>query len=178
MRIIFKKFVKEAKSQCRSESQRAGFSLVEVMIAMFILTFFTAALFKGLLYAKYTAEDNLYTSTALTVAVSLMEQMKGASINQISSPKEVSGKEIFTMIVEGGADRDLILGEPNKIEIPLVTDPSGVVSKTFDITINASIEEMDEIGYWLSIRYSYAHPRTGRIRTEVIHNARSTVRSL
>jgi hypothetical protein len=148
------------------------------MIAMFVLVLFTAALFKGLLYAKYTAEDNLYAATSLTVAVSLMEQLKGASINQIASPRKVSGKEVFTMVIEGGQDWDLVLDETNTITVPLVTDSAGVVGKTFDIDILASFEDMPDVGYWLKVEYSYEHPRTGRVRTDTIHNARSTIRSL
>ncbi|WP_425609298.1 type IV pilus modification PilV family protein [Thalassobacterium maritimum] len=66
--------------------KHAGFSLLEVMISMFILTLFILAFTKGLSYVKYLAEDNLYEATALTVAVSIIEQMKGASLNLLENP--------------------------------------------------------------------------------------------
>lgn len=155
---------------------KRGFSLVEIMITMFVLAIFVMVFTKGLTYAKYTAEDNLYSSTALTVAVSTIEQMKGANLNLLSSPRRQNGKEIFTMVVEGGNDHDLILDEVNNITIPLVTDENNEVAKTLDLEITPSIEPMSTFtGYWLTIRYSYKHPQTGRVKTEIIRNARSTV---
>lgn len=143
---------------------------------MLILTLLSLSFIKGLIYAKYTAEDNLYEASALSVAVSTIEQMKGASINKLSSPPISDGKETFTLTVENSNTIDLILDESNTMSIPLVTDSDGNVQKTLDIEVTPSIKAMDSAsGYWLSLKYSYKHPRTGRIRTAIVRNARSTV---
>jgi len=166
--------LKRAYSENRNDS--AGYSLVEVVISMFILALFVLAFTKGLTYTKYTAEDNLYEATAMTVAVSTIEQMKGASLNLLESPPKKSGKEVFTMIVEGGQRRDIILDELNVVSVPIVTEKDGAIAKRMDLEMTPSIKKMNSVaGYWLTIRYSYKHPRTGRVRTEVVRNARSTV---
>ncbi|MGZ0707463.1 type IV pilus modification PilV family protein [Coraliomargarita sp. W4R53] len=158
--------------------QSAGFSLVEVVTSMFILALFILAFTKGLTYTKYTAEDNLYEATAMTVAVSTIEQMKGASLNLLESPPKESGKEIFTMIVEGGQEHDIILDEVNVILVPIVTEKDGSIAKKMELEMTPSITPMSSVsGYWLTIRYSYKHPSTGRVRTEVVRNSRSTVPS-
>jgi len=153
-----------------------GFSLVEVMISMFVLALFILAFTKGLMYVKYMAEDNLFDATALTVAVSTIEQMKGAPINLLESPPKIDGKGTFKMIVEGGQERRVVLGEVNAMLIPITTDEDGSTVKTMNMEITPNITKMTAAaGYWLSVTYTYKHPRTGRERTEVVRNARSTV---
>ncbi len=143
---------------------------------MFILAMFVLVFTKGLTLAKYNAEDNLYDSTSLTVAVSTIEQMKGASINLLENPPKKSGKRVFEMIVEGGQSRDLILDEVNTVAIPLVTEDDGTVSKTLNVEMTPSIEQMTSAdGYWLTVEYAYKHPQSGRVRTNIVRNARSTI---
>jgi prepilin-type N-terminal cleavage/methylation domain-containing protein len=160
----------------RKESH--GFSLVEIVISMFILALFVLAFTKGLTYTKYTAEDNLYEATAMTVAVSIMEQMKGANNTLIESPPtdEEDGKEIFTITIEDNQTRDLTLDEENTISIPIVTNKDGSLRKNMDLKITPTIEAMNSLGgYWLTVSYSYEHPQSGRVRTAVVRNARSSI---
>jgi type II secretory pathway pseudopilin PulG len=158
------------------QATKYAFSLIEMVVSMFVLTLLSLAFVRGLIYIKYTAEDNLYEASALSVAVSTIEQMKGASISLLSTPPTSDGKEIFTLTVENENEIDLILDEANTVSIPLVTDSDGNIQKTLDIEVVPSIDAMDTAtGYWLSLKYSYKHPRTGRIRTAMVRNARSTV---
>lgn len=157
--------------------RKRGYSLAEVVITMLILALFVLAFTRGLTYAKYTAEDNLYDSTALNVAVSTIEQMKGAGLSAIENPPTVGGKDVFQMVVDAGNIRNLVLNEVNIIDVPLVTDASGNVGKSFEIKMTPTIEQMSSYnGYWLTVEYSYEHPRSKRVRSNIIRNARSTVR--
>ncbi|CAA6692992.1 MULTISPECIES: hypothetical protein [unclassified Lentimonas] len=161
-----------------NSSRVAAFTLLEVMGSMFLFTLFALAFTKALFLCKATAEDNLYDATALTVAISTIEQMKGASLSLLESPPTSNGKEIFEMIIEGNTTHAVSLGEENVLEVPIVTNEAASVTKALELTITPDIQEMaDSQGYWLSIRYSYNHPRTGRTRTYMVHNARSTVRA-
>ncbi|CAA6676849.1 MULTISPECIES: hypothetical protein [unclassified Lentimonas] len=161
-----------------NSSRVAAFTLVEVMGSMFLFTLFALAFMKGLLFCKVTAEDNLYDATALTVAISTIEQMKGASISLLESPPTSGGKETFEMIIEDNTPHTVFLGETNLLQVPIVTNSTGSVSKTLDVTIIPDIQEMDNNeGFWLSIQYSYDHPRNGRTRTYTVHNARSTIKA-
>lgn len=157
-------------------SRKYGYSLVEVIISMFVLTLLSLAFTRGLIFAKYTAENNIYESTALTVAVSTIEQMKGASIGVIENPTRSGGNDVFEMVVDSGNIRALNLGESNLIDVPLVTDSEGATINTLEVNLTPSIEAMDSFnGYWLTVHYTYEHPRTKRIRAHTIRNARSTV---
>ena len=61
---------------------------------MFVLALLALALTKLLLFSKVTAEDNLYEATSLTVAISTIEQMQGASLNLLENPLQVSGASV------------------------------------------------------------------------------------
>ncbi|MDQ8193359.1 hypothetical protein QEH59_02915 [Coraliomargarita sp. SDUM461004] len=166
----------QSRNNSTTPDTHLGFSLVEVVISLFILALFVLAFTKGLTYTKYTAEDNLYETTALTVAVSTIEQMKSTRLNLLETPPTKDGKAIFTMIIEGDQQQDLFLDVPNTLQVPIVTEKSGAIAKTMDLEITPSIQAMSGAsGYWLSIRYAYEHPNTGRVREAAIHNARSTV---
>ena len=154
----------------------AAFSLVEMMVSMFVLAFLALALTKLLLFSKVTAEDNLYEATSLTVAISIIEQMHGASLNLLENPSQESGSEVFEMVIGGNVKASVFLGEENLLEIPIVTDSEGVIAKTLPLTITPRIDPMENgMGYWLSIEYAYDHPRTNRTRTQIMRSARSTV---
>lgn len=157
-------------------SHHAAFSLVEMMVSMFVLALLALALTKLLLFSKVTAEDNLYEATSLTVAISIIEQMHGASLNLLENPSQESGSEVFEMVIGGNVKKSVFLGEENLLEVPIVTDSSGVIAKTLPLTITPRIDPMGNgMGYWLSIKYAYDHPRTNRTRTQIMRSARSTV---
>ena len=154
----------------------AAFSLVEVMVGMFVLSLLALGMTKLLLFSKVTAEDNLYEATALTVAVSIVEQMQGASLNLLENPQEVGGDEVFEMVIGNNVKSSVVLGEENVLDVPIVTDSGGSVAKTLALKVTPRIGLMENgKGYWLSIEYAYDHPRTNRTRTQIIRSARSTV---
>lgn len=152
--------------------------MVEAIVSLFVLSFIALALVKALTFSKYTAEDNLYEATALTVAVSAIEQMKGISLAELKDPPEVAGKPIFEMSVEAGASAELFLDEFNRIDVPIVTESDGLASKRLPLEVRPSISPMTTgQGYWLELRYRYRHPRTEALRERIIRNARSVVPS-
>jgi prepilin-type N-terminal cleavage/methylation domain-containing protein len=161
----------------RRSHGRRGFSLVEVVISMFVLAIFVLAFTQTLIFTKYQAEDNLYAATALTVGVSAIEQMKSVSLARLESPPNINGKPYFRMEVMGQNSIELFLDEANSIEVPIVTEEGGNTEKTMTLEITPSLQKMVDLpGYWIEITYAYAHPQTGRIRTEILRNARSDVR--
>lgn len=153
-----------------------AFTLVEIMFSLFMLGVAALGLIKALISTQFTAEDNLYEATALTVALSTIEQMKGASLNELSAPDVVGGKQVFSLMAGNGSTTDLALNEANFVEIPIITNDEGEIKKSLSLTITPSITPtIADTGYWLEVVYSYDHPRTNRTRTQVIRNMRSTI---
>jgi type II secretory pathway pseudopilin PulG len=149
-----------------------------MMVSMFIFALLALALTKTLSYSKYLAEDNLYEATTLTVASSLIEQIKGASLDLLINPQKVDGKEGFEMFADGTSRDFLFYDTVNDLQVPVVTDSLGSSAKTLDLRVNPSVTRMsDGDGFWIEIEYEYDHPRTQRTRTRTLRNARSTVPS-
>jgi prepilin-type N-terminal cleavage/methylation domain-containing protein len=165
--------------QKHNPAQNKGFSLVEVMISMFILTLLALAVTKGLTFTKYTAEDSLYEVTALNLGLSIIEQMKSTSFNELSDPPLSEGKPSFRLLVDNGDEVILYLDSENVLEVPIVTEAGGERAKLLSTTLIPSITEMrDGSGLWLEVRYTFDHPRSGRTRERVVHNAITDIRSI
>lgn len=149
-----------------------GVTLVEVIIALLIFTVTAVALGRSLIWLQYSAEDNLYTSTAFTVASSVLEQMKSASTDTLK--KSIIETE-FTMRRGSGTDK-LLLGQDNTLTIPLSSDAQN--NKTMPLVLRPTIQAIDgNTGFLLRIEYSYDHPSSGRTRTKIMACMRSNVNS-
>ncbi len=161
-----------------AKNKTSGFTLIEVIISLVILTFVALGLMSFLISIKYAAEDNLYESTALTVALSTLEQMKSKKFGELSNSQNSS---TFDLISGNGEVQSLKLNEPNDIEIPIITDetsPDNSVIKNLPLTLEPSIQPTTtNTGFWLEVKYSYDHPRNGRTRTEIVRNIRSNVQT-
>ncbi len=150
-----------------------------MMIALTIFTILALALTKTLTFSKFIAEDNLYEATALTVANSLVEQIKGTTMERLIAPPVANGREQFEMLAAGVAGNFLILDEYNDLDVPIVTDEAGAETKRLNVRVRPSITRMGGgDGFWIQVDYEYAHPRSGRTRSYTIRNARSMVSSL
>ncbi|MEO0511006.1 MAG: prepilin-type N-terminal cleavage/methylation domain-containing protein [Verrucomicrobiota bacterium] len=155
-----------------------GYSLVEMVVTLFVFSLLALGLTKTLTFSKMAAEDNLYEATALTVATSVVEQIKGSSYANLEDPIQVSGKDAFEMVGGTGNASELILDEFNTLIVPLVTEADGLISKNMEIRLKPTITPMNTgIGYWIIVEYNYNHPRMNRIRTNYVRNARSNIPS-
>jgi prepilin-type N-terminal cleavage/methylation domain-containing protein len=153
-----------------------GFSLVEMLIAMVIFAVLSIGLSKSLIYSQQMAEDNLYEATSLTVASSFIEQIKAVSYARLLEPKQVGGKDVIEVVIGNGLLYDLILDEKNELEVPIVTDNSGTANKMLTLGLTPSVTRMDSgSGFWIEVYYEYEHPKTKRVRSQSLRNARSAV---
>ncbi len=154
----------------------SGFTLVEVIIAMVILTVGALATTNFLISIQYSAEDNLYASKALTFALNALEQMKATPTSDLEDLEQSADNAVFTLTVAADETVDLNLGEENKdLPVPTVTNGRGI-PQTIPITLTPSITKLaDATGFWLRIEYEYAHPRNGRLRSNVLGCVRSKV---
>lgn len=146
---------------------------------MFVLTLLALAITKTLTFTKYTAEDSLYEATALNLGLSIIEQMKSTSYIKLANPPVSQGEPSFRMLVDSGSEEILLLGSENKLSVPIITEAGGERAKLLPTTIIPSITNMtDGTGLWLEVRYSFKHPRSGKIRERVVRNAITDIRSI
>lgn len=152
----------------------SGFTLVEIVIALVILTVGALGITQFLISLQYTAEDNLYESTALNIALSTLEQMKSTPIPVLDATPQ---NGVFELTTDANTTIQLNLGQAN-IDIPVPTITNNGNPQNILITLTPSITDLTgEIGFLLRVEYAYEHPRSGRIRTKVLSAIRSRVPS-
>ena len=151
----------------------SGFTLVEVVISLLILAIAAAGLVSFLISIQYMAEDNLYESTALTVAISTLEQMKSMATENLENSMNSAEFELNTGV---SGIQVLALEEANELSVPIVTNTE--TPKSVAIVLTPNIESIaGDTQFWLRVQYQYNHPRNDRTRTKVIGCIRSRVNS-
>lgn len=156
--------------------RRSAFSLVETIIALFVLTLLALALTKTLIYTGYMAEGNLYEATALTVASSIIEQVKGTSYDNLRNPPVRNGNPSLELVAGSGESSFLTLGAFNDLDVPLVSPQNGTGGKVMQLRVRPSLTAMaGGSGYWIEVEYEFDQPGTNRLQTRVLRNARSAV---
>ena len=154
-----------------SKKSISGFTLVETVITMTILTIAAVSIVGTLITIQYKSQDSLYNSTALTIAISTLEQMKSTS----SSTLEASlGTSSFNLITSVNAETLLNLGAENLLQIPIVTNTD--VDQELPLILFPDIQPLEnDNGFLLEVGYEYKHPRNGRLRTEMVRCIRSRI---
>lgn len=151
----------------------SGFTLVETLIAVVILSIAVTGFIRLLISTQYNAEETLYESTALNVALSTLEQMKNSSFSLLEQSQEDEEFDFQTTSADNIETIDL--GAPNMLSVPIVTN--GTDNKSLAMTLTPRIITLGPNAYMLEVNYAYNHPQTGRTRTSVVKCLRSRIRS-
>ena len=149
----------------------SGFTLIEVVISMLVLSFIAAGLVSFLITTQYTAEDNLYKSTALSVALSTLEQMKSMDTEDLDNSVSTAAVDL----TNSNGTQALTLGAANTLQIPIVSNNQN--PRTMQLVLTPSIQSIaNDTAFWLRVEYEYEHPRdANRVRTKVIGCTRGRV---
>ncbi|WOO39955.1 type II secretion system protein [Rubellicoccus peritrichatus] len=157
--------------------KHSGMTLVEIMIAMLILTIMAAGIISAVFTVKADAENNLYESSALNVAMSFIEQMKSFDYGLLEDPPtNPAGKDVFTFIIGSGTALEVPLDEDITITVPIVSKSDGNVVKELDVILNVSKSVAASFdAYWLQVDYSWDHPTRDRAFGGSVNSLRSEV---
>lgn len=117
--------------------RQAGFSLVEIMIAMSVLTMLASGILSGVLQTRKFTEYNVYHTSAINAAAGYLEQMKTMNYDQlaglIANPYySYTGAAVPTQSDESTAD-PLILNTWNYRDLTINVDESGNSIETMNI---------------------------------------------
>lgn len=150
----------------------SGFTLVEVIISLVVLTTAAFGITQFLIWIQYSAQDNLYESVALNMALNTLEQMKSTNVAGLETS---IANQTFVLTKSASEQVTLRLGQENReISVPIVTNDDDV--KNILISLTPSITTLEgDIGFLLRVEYEYRHPRNDRPRTKVLSCIRSRV---
>ncbi|WP_309385961.1 PulJ/GspJ family protein [Cerasicoccus frondis] len=149
------------------EAKRSGLTLTEIMVAMTIFVILAGGIIAGVFTVRADAENNLYESAALNVAISFLEQIKSVDSETLKNPPvNGEGKGYHRFLIGFGQSMDLPLEEDTEINVPIISTAEGNIKKELPVTINLSVEEATDFeGFWFEVTYSWEHPTTDRIYT-------------
>ena len=145
-----------------------GFTLVETMVTVTILTIAAVGFTSLLITVQYTAEDNLYESTALTVALGTLEQMKNSATRNLENSQDITSFDL--VIDDNDVTTPLVLDQVNILNVPVVTNAQ--VDKELPVSLIPRITTVNN-GFMLEVQYAYDHPQSGREKTMVVRCMRS-----
>lgn len=158
-------------------SRLPGLTLMEVMMAMSILVMLAAGIIGGVFTVRADAENNLYESSSLNVAISFLEQMKSIEYVSLENPPlNGDSKPSLNFIVGGGQDLNIPLDEDVTVQVPIISDVDGSSKKELPVVIHISLAEATDFrGYWIEVDYSWKHPTSDRTYSGEIRGFRSEI---
>lgn len=160
------------KADGKSRLESPGLTLVEAIIALAILSSVSLTLAKSLIWIQYTAENNLYQSTAFTVATGILEQIKSSSALNLREAESAGTFQLKASIENGTSAGDILtLGTENTLAVDIVTN--GDNPKSIPLRLTPSIKPIGQGSYLLKIQYEYDHPKHNRSQTNVVMCIRS-----
>lgn len=127
-----------------TQSRSAGFSLVEVLVAMALLVLLAAGVISSTLQIRKAAESNMRESLAVAVGTGFLEQLVSAEFPLLQLVTDSNGEwDFFTR--DGSPEPIRIRpvgyeGTVDTIEIPLITDVTGAETSTMELTVLPMVE--------------------------------------
>jgi len=160
--------------------KKKGMTLVEIVIAMGLLSLLAVGLLSGTLQTRKITEENIYQQAAQTAIVGYLEQTKSIPYTEIlESISDPAGTPLATVVDDQTAD-PLFLDTWNYKTITINTNASGNPIETMDLWVNPTIEDLSAAAGGrpaLAIRmaYRWKSPATRQLRESNIKIVRSSV---
>ncbi len=169
-----------------NRSSKSGMTLVEIMVAMSIMTIIGFGTISGLLQARRMTEGSIYQNTAATVAQGYIEQLKNMDFALLDLPiiPDLINQGLPDSLIisdlpedpEEGDEADVI--NVRKIDINNTPDHAG---DDLELKIVAYIEDITDAAAGIGdarrliVRYEYKNPSTGAAMGNTLYCIRSRV---
>lgn len=162
----------------KTESKRNGFTLVEVMLAIFILGFIAIGISQNLVMTRGISETNIRESTAIAAASGYMEQVKSMDYERILSSVRDPDLPLPTILSQGVPD-PVHLGVWVEKTIIIDEDAQTGKERTMPFHLNMSIEDLEDSGNGsalaITILYAWEDAKSGNRRERSLRTIRSLV---
>ncbi|MGB0373006.1 MAG: type IV pilus modification PilV family protein [Opitutales bacterium] len=146
----------------RSYSLSKGFSLTEVLIAMFVFSMTAVSVVTGLMSTRKSSEQNIYQSSIITVVTGFIEQTKSMSFSELKALADGTNSSI-EYIVSNANEVTLTNDTETILQIPIDADDEGNTTVTVDLYIRVKVSDVaDYDAVQLDILYGYSAPLSDR----------------
>jgi prepilin-type N-terminal cleavage/methylation domain-containing protein len=169
----------EPNAKTQKQNKSRGYSLIEVAIAMALLSVLSIGLLNGTLQTREITEENIYHSAAVNATVGYLEQMKSLPYTDIQQ----SLGSPFTMPLDTVIDYDtkdpIYLNTWNYKSLTINTDDEGDVIESMDFWVWPYVEDLsptyNQPALAMRLAYAWRSPVTARFHFSNLKIVRSSV---
>lgn len=127
---------------CSTNQSRDGLTLVEVMLAIALLGILSAGITSAIVQSRRLAETNIYESTAVTIAVGYLEQMRAMDYDSLITSINDPSIPLPTKIDQGTND-PLFLNQRNEKEVTINVDEHGNPDVTMTLAVYPELQNLE-----------------------------------
>lgn len=160
-----------------SRRRHAGFTLVELLVALTVFAILASGLVSSVLQSRRLAESAVFESTALTAALGYLEQMKSLRYEDLEAAAGTTGASIATRIDQGLPD-PLLNNMDNAKQILIDVDEEGLPRRWLDLWVRPVIRDLRPDGLRaleLEVTYRWNSPDRRRLHQHTVRYVRSWV---
>jgi prepilin-type N-terminal cleavage/methylation domain-containing protein len=158
--------------------RRHGFTMVEMVISLFVLAMMALALGSATIQARKMSEAAVYKGTAMAAASGYMEQLKSMEYQQLINSITDKSIPLPTKLDQGTSD-PLIVGVENSKKITIDVNSSGEATKTMDFIITPELTNLEPTlglrAIEIKLRYKWKAPGSNSYLERGIRSVRSYV---
>ncbi len=161
---------------------KRGLTLIEILVAMGLLSILAGAIIASALQVRKLAEDNLYQISATTAASGYLEQILGMSFNSVRAVALDNSLPLPTRINETEV-QNIFCGHFTEVKIPIISEENehgDVVPKvSMKMEIQALLRDLRPEGIdalEIGIVYAWYNPGNNQRYERTLKTIRSSVR--
>jgi prepilin-type N-terminal cleavage/methylation domain-containing protein len=157
--------------------KKKGFTLIELMLALTLLSIIAMGLTAGNMLSRRNAEGAIHESTAITIATGYLEQLKSMEYQTILASVNDPQIPLPTKINQGTLD-PIFLEQWNPKKVTLNINAQGEVTQTMVVEVRPSIMDMSANGeriLGMEMVYRWQRPPEGVVLERAIRSARAWV---
>ncbi len=163
----------------RIRSSLLGMTLVEVMVAMVILSMLSVGLLNGVLQSRKITEENIYHSAAMNATVGYLEQLKSLPYGEIRQAiSDPFGSPLKT-VIDSTTDDPIYLNTWNYKNLTINVDENGSTIENMDFWVWPQVEDLatghNQPAVAIRMAYAWRSPVTNSYRLGNLKIVRSSV---
>jgi len=160
------------------ERKQAGFTLLEVMLALVILAVIAVGITRSLIMTRGLAETNIRESSAVAAASGYLEQMKSMEYERILTSVRDPDVPIPTVLAEGQPD-PLFLDQWMEKELVIDQDAQTGQERTMPLWVRLEVQDLEPSNNGslmaITLFFAWEDAKTGQRRDRSVRTMRSLV---
>lgn len=161
-----------------NSNSKGGFSLMEVMLAMVILTLIAMGISQGLVSARSISETNIREVTANAVASGYLEQMKAIEYSTLMISIRDPNVPVPTVLSLGAPD-PLYLDQWVTKSVVIDEDPITKKERRMPMHVRLELEDLEPSGNGTAIAialfFAWEDAKTGKRHERALRTVKSLV---